>query len=387
MADDLITVTRPSLPDLEKLQPLLEEIWKSGRLTNGGRFHEELEARLCEYLGGVEHLSLFTNGTIALVTALQAMRVTGGEVITTPYTFAATPPHALLWNKLKPVFVDIEPDSFNLDASKIEAAITPPETTAILPPVHCYGTPANIDEIQRIADLYGLHVIYDAAHAFAVRYRGGRSLLEAGDISVLSFHATKVFNTFEGGGALILKDKKTKQRVDYLKNFGFANETTVVAPPGINGKMNEFQAALGLLQLEKIDSDIRARQSVYRKYREELMGIEGLQLMEEPVNTEWNYSYCPVLVNESFPLSRDDLYSEFRKQGGILVRRYFYPLVSDFPMYFDPSAVFENAADTAQRILCLPIYSDLNDEDFGRIISCLREAANGHHGGASGRGQ
>lgn len=377
MADDLITVTRPSLPDLEKLQPLLEEIWKSGRLTNGGRFHEELEARLCEYLG-VEHLSLFTNGTIALVTALQAMRVTG-EVITTPYTFAATP-HALLWNKLKPVFVDIEPDSFNLDASKIEAAITP-ETTAILP-VHCYGTPANIDEIQRIADLYGLHVIYDAAHAFAVRYRG-RSLLEAGDISVLSFHATKVFNTFEGG-ALILKDKKTKQRVDYLKNFGFANETTVVAP-GINGKMNEFQAALGLLQLEKIDSDIRARQSVYRKYREELIGIEGLQLMEEPVDTEWNYSYCPVLVNESFPLSRDDLYSEFRKQG-ILVRRYFYPLVSDFPMYFDPSAVFENAADTAQRILCLPIYSDLNDEDFGRIMSCLREAANGHHG-PSGSGQ
>jgi len=364
LSEDLITVTRPSLPDLEKLQPLLEEIWKSGRLTNGGRFHEELEARLCDYLG-VEYLSLFTNGTIALVTALQAMGVTG-EVITTPYTFAATP-HALLWNKLKPVFVDIEPDGFNMDASKIEAAITP-ETTAILP-VHCYGTPANVSEIQRIADLHGLHVIYDAAHAFAVRHKHS-SLLDAGDISVLSFHATKVFNTFEGG-ALILKDKETKQRVDYLKNFGFANETTVVAP-GINGKMNEFQAALGLLQLDKIDEDILARRKVYRKYQAALAGIAGLKLMDEPLDTQWNYSYCPVLVQDEFPVSRDELYDDFRERR-ILVRRYFYPLVSDFPMYFDSSAFYKCASSVAERILCLPIYSDLSEQDFARIIECLND--------------
>lgn len=367
MADDLITVTRPSLPDLEKLLPLLEEIWKSGRLTNGGRFHEELEARLCEYLG-VEHLSLFTNGTIALVTALQAMRVTG-EVITTPYTFAATP-HALLWNKLKPVFVDIEPDSFNLDASKIEAAITP-ETTAILP-VHCYGTPANIDEIQRIADLYGLHVIYDAAHAFAVRYRG-RSLLEAGDISVLSFHATKVFNTFEGG-ALIFKDKKTKQRVDYLKNFGFANETTVVAP-GINGKMNEFQAAVGLLQLDRIDELIRERQQIYRQYEKALGRVSGIDLMSEPEYTQWNYSYCPVLVRPDFPIRRDELYELFRQEN-ILARRYFYPLVTDFPMYHQPRKnVLTNALSTADQILCLPIYPGLSHTDFDRVITVIYSAS------------
>lgn len=246
-----ITVTRPLLPELAELTPLLERIWESGRLTNGGQFHAELEQQLCDYLG-VSHLSLFTNGTLALVTALQALRIRG-EVITTPYSFVATS-HALLWNKLRPVFVDIEPETFNLDPAQIEAAITP-ETTAILP-VHCYGVPANIDEIQRVADIYGLKVIYDAAHAFGVRHRG-QSLLEAGDLSVLSFHATKVFNTFEGG-ALVCPDAKTKQRVDYLKNFGFADEVTVVAP-GINGKMNEFQAAVGLLQLARIDEAIADR--------------------------------------------------------------------------------------------------------------------------------
>ena len=364
MSDHLITVTRPSLPELDKLLPFLEKIWRNRRLTNGGPFHEELEARLCEYLG-VEHLSLFANGTLALLTALQALRVTG-EVITTPYTFAATP-HALIWNKVKPVFVDIEPDSFNIDPSKIEAAITP-ETTAILP-VHCYGTPANIDEIQCIADSYGLHVIYDAAHAFGVKHRN-RSLLVAGDVSAVSFHATKVFNTFEGG-VLIVKNKEMKQRIDHLKNFGFSDETTVVAP-GINGKMNELQAAIGILQLERIDADILSRQRIYRNYHSALSEVVGLKLMEEPKDTDWNYAYCPVLVKEEFPVSRDELYFEFQNRG-ILVRRYFYPLVSDFPMYYDSRFEYINASSVSESVLCLPIFSDLCDVEFKRIVDCSFE--------------
>ena len=275
-------------------------------------------------------------------------------MITTPYSFVATS-HALLWNKLRPVFVDIEPETFNLDPAQIEAAITP-ETTAILP-VHCYGVPANIDEIQRVADIYGLKVIYDAAHAFGVRHRG-QSLLEAGDLSVLSFHATKVFNTFEGG-ALVCPDAKTKQRVDYLKNFGFADEVTVVAP-GINGKMNEFQAAVGLLQLARIDEAIADRRRLYHRYQRLVSGLDGLELMPEPDGTDWNYAYCPLLVGPGFPVTRDALYDRFRQQD-ILVRRYFYPLITDFPMY--------------RQARQLPLYPGLSDGDFERVSAVLQAAA------------
>ncbi|MCK7568873.1 DegT/DnrJ/EryC1/StrS family aminotransferase [Marinobacter xestospongiae] len=363
MSDKPITVTRPSLPDLNDLQPLLEEIWKSGHITNGGPFHAELEARLCEYLG-VKHLSLFANGTLALVTGMQALGLTG-EVITTPYTFAATP-HSLIWNNLKPVFVDVEPDGFNLDPAAIEAAITS-KTTAIVP-VHCYGTPANMRQIQDIANSYGLQVLYDAAQAFGVRYEG-RSVLEWGDASALSFHATKVFNTFEGG-ALILKDRETKERVDQLKNFGIVDESTVFAA-GINGKMNELQAAVGLLQLQKVNHDIQSRQRIYRDYSTAINGIEGLKLMPEPVDTHWNYSYCPVLVEDEFPLARDELYSEFRKRN-ILVRRYFYPLVSEFSIYHNPEAIYEQAERASKRVICLPIYSEMDGHDFDRVIACLQ---------------
>ncbi|GAA3574291.1 dTDP-4-amino-4,6-dideoxy-D-glucose aminotransferase VioA [Marinobacter xestospongiae] len=356
-------MTRPSLPDLNDLQPLLEEIWKSGHITNGGPFHAELEARLCEYLG-VKHLSLFANGTLALVTGMQALGLTG-EVITTPYTFAATP-HSLIWNNLKPVFVDVEPDGFNLDPAAIEAAITS-KTTAIVP-VHCYGTPANMRQIQDIANSYGLQVLYDAAQAFGVRYEG-RSVLEWGDASALSFHATKVFNTFEGG-ALILKDRETKERVDQLKNFGIVDESTVFAA-GINGKMNELQAAVGLLQLQKVNHDIQSRQRIYRDYSTAINGIEGLKLMPEPVDTHWNYSYCPVLVEDEFPLARDELYSEFRKRN-ILVRRYFYPLVSEFSIYHNPEAIYEQAERASKRVICLPIYSEMDGHDFDRVIACLQ---------------
>lgn len=376
MSDKPITVTRPSLPDLNDLQPLLEEIWKSGHITNGGPFHAELEARLCEYLG-VKHLSLFANGTLALVTGMQALGLTG-EVITTPYTFAATP-HSLIWNNIKPVFVDVEPDGFNLDPAAIEAAITS-KTTAIVP-VHCYGTPANMRQIQDIANSYGLKVLYDAAQAFGVRYEG-RSVLEWGDASALSFHATKVFNTFEGG-ALILKDRETKERVDQLKNFGIVDETTVFAA-GINGKMNELQAAVGLLQLQKVNHDIQSRQRIYRDYSTAINGIEGLKLMPEPMDTHWNYSYCPVLVEDEFPLTRDELYSEFRKRN-ILVRRYFYPLVSEFSIYHNPEATYEQAERASKRVICLPIYSEIDGHDFDRVIACLqavlKESTSGKGGG------
>lgn len=363
-----IPVTKPLIPPLEEFIPYLEKIWDSEQLTNGGEFHRTLEKRLADYLG-VEYLSLFANGTLALVTALQALRVTG-EVITTPYSFVATS-HALVWNKLKPVFVDIEPDSCNLDPSKIEAAITS-ETTAIMP-VHCYGVPCNVEEIQRVADIYGLKVIYDAAHAFGVRY-DGESILKWGDLSILSFHATKVFNTFEGG-ALVCPDAKSKQRIDYLKNFGFADEVTVVAP-GINGKMNEVQAAFGLLQLDYIRGAIDSRRSIYEKYQRLIGGIQGLSLVKIPENIEWNYSYCPVLVSDGFPLSRDDLYNEFRAHD-VLVRRYFYPLISEFPMYRELREVsLNNAMKTSRSILCLPLFPHMTSSQFDEIESILLKASN-----------
>lgn len=361
-----IPVTSPLLPPLEEFIPYLERIWESRTLTNCGPMHQALEKALCAYLG-VEHIALFANGTLALVTALQALRITG-EVITTPYSFVATA-HSLLWNGIKPVFVDVDPLTFNMDPARIEAAITP-QTTAIMP-VHCYGTPCNVAEIERIADIYNLRVIYDAAHAFAVRDPGG-SILRHGDLSVLSFHATKVYNTFEGG-AIICPDERTRQRINHLKNFGFVNETTVVAP-GINGKMNEICAAFGLLQLKHIDGALARRARIDALYRQRLSGVPGLQALAVDASVTRNHSYFPVMVGDDYPLSRDALYQQLRDQD-VLVRRYFYPLITEFPMYRGlPSAEPANlpvASNAARRVLCLPIHPDLADNDVERICDWI----------------
>jgi len=363
-----IYVTQPFLPPLEEFQPYLEQIWESKWLTNNGPFHQELEKKLADYLG-VDQLALFANGTLALVTALQALRITG-EVITSPFSFVATA-HSLLWNGIKPVFVDIHPETFNLDPEKIEAAITP-HTTAIMP-VHVYGKPCDVEKIQKIADLYGLKIIYDAAHAFGVNYKG-TSLLKHGDLSILSFHATKVFHTFEGG-AIICPDAKTKKRIDDLKNFGFHGELTVVAP-GINAKMNEVQAAFGLLQLKYVNQAIDRRREIDAQYREHLSSVLGIICPSLPANTTYNYSYFPIMVQKEYPISREELYDKLR-QHGIYARRYFYPLISDFPMYRGlPSAHHENlpaATEVASKVLCLPIYPVLKSEDQQRIIEIIRE--------------
>ena len=367
MTQKNIYVTQPFLPPLEEFLPYLEQIWESKWLTNGGPFHQELEKELADYLG-VEHLALFANGTLALITALQALRITG-EVITTPFSFVATA-HSLLWNGIKPIFVDIHPETFNLDPEKIEAAITP-HTTAIMP-VHVYGKPCDVEKIQKIADTYGLKVIYDAAHAFGVKYKG-ESLLKHGDLSVLSFHATKVFNTFEGG-AIVCPDAKTKKRIDDLKNFGFADEVTVIAP-GINAKMNEFQAAFGLLQLKHIDRALDRRREIDAQYREQLSSVTGIYCSPLPTNTIYNFAYFPILIEREYPLLRDELYEKLR-QHGIYTRRYFYPLISEFPMYRGlPSAAQANlpiARKAASQVLCLPIYPALETESAARIISIIR---------------
>ena len=362
-----IYVTQPYLPPLKEFLPYLEQIWENKWLTNGGPFHQELEEKLADYLG-VEHLALFANGTLALVTALQALRITG-EVITTPFSFVATA-HSLLWNGIKPVFVDIHPETFNLDPEKIEVAITP-HTTAILP-VHVYGKPCDVDKIQKIADTYGLKVIYDAAHAFGVNYKS-ESVLKHGDLSILSFHATKVFNTFEGG-AIICPDAKTKKRIDDLKNFGFADEVTVVAP-GINGKMNEVQAAFGLLQLKHIDMAIDKRRNIDVCYREQLLSVPGISCPPLPVEATSNYSYFPVLVEKEYPLSRDGLYDKLR-QHNIYARRYFYPLISEFPMYrgYESSAPsrLPAARTISQKIICLPIYPDMKISEQDLIVEIIQ---------------
>jgi len=365
-----VFVTEPHLPPLGEFVPYLEKIWASKRLANSGPFHAQLESELANYLG-VKHLSLFANGTLALLTALQALRISG-EVITTPYTFAATA-HSLLWNNIKPVFVDVDPRTCNLDPERIEEAITP-ATSAILP-VHCYGIPCNVERIQQIADTYGLKVIYDAAHAFGVKQDGG-SILNYGDLAVLSFHATKVFNTFEGG-AIVCPDAKIKQRIDYLKNFGFANEVTVVAP-GINGKMNEVSAAMGLLQLKHIDQALETRAVIYRRYAEAFTGVPGLHMQEIPSNLEWNHAYCPLFVRPEHPISRDDLYKQL-KTHNIHARRYFYPLISSFPMYRGlPSAaskLLPNASILAEQVICLPIYPTLHADDQERLIDIILQTA------------
>lgn len=368
MDKNIITVTSPLLPDLDEFHELLKEIWNSKWITNNGSFHKKLEAALCEYLK-VPYVSLFTNGTLPLLTALQALRITG-EVITTPYSFVATT-HALWWNGIKPVFVDIDPHTGNLDPNKIEAAITP-KTTAILP-VHVYGKPCDVDAIQAIADKYGLKVIYDAAHAFGVEVNG-ESILNAGDMSTLSFHATKVFNTIEGG-AMIMHDAKTKQRIDYLKNFGFAGETEVVGP-GINSKMDEVRSAYGLLNLKQVDAAIAARKKVAMAYRDALRSVEGITSWDDMAGVKHNYSYFPIFVDaEKYGMTRDELYFKMKDQG-VWGRRYFYPLISEFSTYRGlESATSENlpqATKMAESVICLPMHHALSEEDCSRVIDVIK---------------
>ena len=362
-----ITVTSPLLPPLEEFIPYLQQIWDSKWITNNGSFHQQLEQALCEYLG-VKYISLFTNGTLPLITALQAMRITG-EVITTPYSFVATT-HALWWNGIKPVFVDVDSATGNLDPEKIEAAITP-KTTAIMP-VHVYGTPCDTERIKEIADKYGLKVIYDAAHAFGVR-KDGESILNAGDMSTLSFHATKVYNTIEGG-ALVMHDAETKKRIDYLKNFGFAGETTVVAP-GINSKMDEIRAAYGLLNLKQVDAAIAARKRVALRYREALRDVDGITFFHDQPTITHNYSYFPIFVDaEEYGMTRDELYFKMKEQN-VLGRRYFYPLISTFSTYRGlESANPENLPEAhkmADSVICLPMHHALSVEDIERVLTLI----------------
>ena len=364
-----IFVTQPSLPPLEELIPYLEQIWENKVLTNGGPFHKQLEAALCDYLD-VPYISLFSNGTIALVTALKALDIQG-EVITTPYSFVATA-HSLLWNGIKPVFVDIDPVTLNLDPTKIEAAITP-RTTAIMP-VHVYGHPCDVDAIDAITKRHNLKVIYDAAHSFGVQCHCG-SVLNHGDLSVLSFHATKVFNTFEGG-AIVCQNAETKRNIDQLKNFGFTSETTVVQT-GINGKMNELNAAVGLLQLKYIDTSIEQRKAIDEAYREGLKDIPGIRCHTPPESMRSNYSYFPIFVEDDYPLTRDQLYGKL-KANGINGRRYFYPLITEFPMYRNredaASADLPVAEDAAERVICLPIYQALTQVEQQSVIKSISRA-------------
>lgn len=363
----MITVTSPLLPDLEELNACLQDIWSRKWITNNGHYHQELEKALCEYLK-VPYVSLFTNGTLPLITALQALRITG-EVITTPYSFVATT-HALWWNGIKPVFVDIEPSTGNIDPGKIEAAITP-RTTAIMP-VHVYGKPCDTVAIQEIADKYGLKVIYDAAHAFGVEVNG-ESILNAGDMATLSFHATKVYNTIEGG-ALVMHDAQTKKRIDYLKNFGFAGETEVVAP-GINSKMDEVRAAYGLLNLKQVDAAIEARRRVAVRYREALRGVEGIRFFDDMPGVRHNYSYFPIFVDaEEYGMTRDELYFKM-KDKGVLGRRYFYPLISTFSTYRGLESAYPDnlpeATRMAESVICLPMYHSLTEEDVERVLEAI----------------
>lgn len=400
MDNKLITVTSPLLPDLDEFHELLKQIWDSKWITNNGQFHKQLEAALREYLG-VPQVSLFTNGTLPLLTALQALRITG-EVITTPYSFVATT-HSIWWNGCKPVFVDIDPRTGNLDPEKIEAAITP-KTTAIMP-VHCYGKPCDVRRIKEIADTYGLKVIYDAAHAFALEipkneedYKRAfdearnalepcnpvkrdeqkvetESILNWGDMSTLSFHATKVYNTIEGG-AMIMHDMATKKRIDDLKNFGIHDEVTVVGP-GINSKMDEMRSAYGLLNLRQVDAAIAARQQVAIKYREALRDVEGITFFDDMPGVKHNYSYFPIFIDEkAFGMSRDALYTKM-KAANVLGRRYFYPLISEFSTYRGLESAnpknLPNAHKMADSVLCLPMHHELRDEDIQRTIDLIKK--------------
>lgn len=367
MNNKLITVTSPLLPNLDDFHALLQEIWASKWITNNGSFHQQLERELATYLK-VPYLSLFTNGTLPLITALQALRI-NGEVITTPYSFVATT-HSLWWNGIKPVFVDIDPATGNIDPNKIEAAITP-NTTAIMP-VHVYGKPCDTEAIQKIADKYGLKIIYDAAHAFGVEV-DGESILNAGDLSTLSFHATKVYNTIEGG-ALVMHEEKMKKRIDYLKNFGFADEVTVVAP-GINSKMDEMRAAYGLLNLKQVDVAIEARHQIAVKYRETLREVDGITFFDDVPGVRHNYSYFPIFIDENkYGMTRDELYFKMKEQN-VLGRRYFYPLISTFSTYRGLESSnprnLPNAHKMADSVICLPMHHALTEEDIQRILYCF----------------
>ena len=367
MDNKLITVTSPLLPNLADFTRELEKIWDSKWITNNGSYHKRLEAALAEYLG-VPYVSLFTNGTLPLLTALQALRITG-EVITTPYSFVATT-HSIWWNGCKPVFVDIDPSTGNINPDLIEAAITP-KTTAIMP-VHVYGKPCDTKRIQEIADTYGLKVIYDAAHAFGVKVNG-ESILNAGDMSTLSFHATKVYNTIEGG-AMVMHDEATKKRIDYLKNFGFAGEVTVVGP-GINSKMDEMRSAYGLLNLKQVDAAIEARHEVAIRYREALRNVEGITFFDDMPGVRHNYSYFPIFIDEKkFGMTRDALYEKM-KAANILGRRYFYPLISEFSTYRGLESAkpenLPNAHKMANSVLCLPMHHALSEEDIQRTLDCI----------------
>lgn len=368
MSKNPVFVTSPLLPKLEDFIPMLQDIWDRKWLTNNGYYHKELENALADYLG-VEYISLFTNGTLPLITALQAMKITG-EVITTPYSFVATT-HSIWWNGLKPVFVDVDEETGNIEPEKIETAITP-HTTAIMP-VHVYGTPCKMKRIQEIADIYGLKIIYDAAHAFGVK-KDGESILKAGDMSTLSFHATKVYNTIEGG-ALVCHDEATKRRIDYLKNFGFAGETTVVAP-GINSKMDEIRSAYGLLNLKQVDNAIAKRKATAEKYREALKDVPGVRFLQDIEGVRHNYAYFPIFVNEKeYGMSRDNLYAKLQEHN-IYGRRYFYPLISTFSAYKGlESANPKNlpvAHKLADQVLCLPMFAGLDEESADRVIDVVR---------------
>lgn len=363
--DKLITVTSPLLPDLSELVKSLEQIWKYKWLTNCGPFHQKLEVELCEYLK-VKHLSLFTNGTLPLITALQALHITG-EVITTPYSFVATT-HAIWWSGLKPVFVDVDPVTCNINPEKIEEAITP-QTTAIMP-VHVYGTPCDTERIQAIADKHGLKVIYDAAHAFGVEVNG-KSVLEAGDMSTLSFHATKVYNTVEGG-ALIMHDKETKRYIDYLRNFGFSGETEIVAP-GINSKMDEMRAAYGLINLKQANAAIESRRQVAMWYRDALKDVKGISYLNDMPNVRHNYAYFPIFVDaDVYGMTRDELYAKM-KAGNVLGRRYFYPLISNLAVYRSLESAAPSHLPVANKIadsvICLPMYAGLTKEETERVVA------------------
>lgn len=377
-----ITVTSPLLPDLGEFNEMLKQIWDAKWITNNGQFHKQLEKELAEYLG-VPYISLFTNGTLPLLTGLQALRITG-EVITTPYSFVATT-HSIWWNGCKPVFVDIDPATGCMDPNKIEAAITP-KTTAIMP-VPVYGKPCDMDAIQDIADRYGLKVIYDAAHAFGVKVNSKVSkmlskdeddyvsVLNAGDLSTLSFHATKVYNTIEGG-ALVMHDEKTKKRIDDLKNFGIHSETEVVGP-GINSKMDEMRSAYGILNLRKVDGAIAARRKVAQIYREQLSDIDGISMWYDMEGVKHNYSYFPIFVDsKKYGMTRDELYFKSREVD-ILSRRYFYPLISEFSTYRGLESAkpenLPNAHKLADTVLCLPMHHELSESDLARIIDLVKK--------------
>ncbi|MCF8296004.1 MAG: DegT/DnrJ/EryC1/StrS family aminotransferase [Saprospiraceae bacterium] len=361
-----IYVTKPDLPDFNDFIKSLEQIWESGWLTNMGTFHNRLEKELKDYLG-IENISLFCNGTIALMTALKALDIEG-EVITTPYSFVATA-HSIVWNGLKPVFVDVLPGNGNMDPERIEAAVTP-HTSAIMP-VHVYGNPCEVERIQEIADKYHLKVIYDAAHAFGVK-KDDNSILNSGDLSVLSFHATKVFNTIEGG-AIISDSAEMKLKIDRLKNFGFVNEEVVVGI-GINGKMNELQAAWGILNLKNYEKSIAIRKDIFEYYYKKIKHIDGLKIIIPPENVECNFSYLPCIIEDNYRLSRNELYNKLRKES-IYARKYFYPLISEFPVYKElETAKPENlqiAYELSNKILCLPISTNLTKKDLNIICAIL----------------